>query len=89
MKNFLCDDLPGKEGYGYDSGCQYCGSSGTGHRSCDHIYSLLGGITTSGLTQSQKETYTGWEDIVGNIYTGGFFGYVIYIQYEFIIILVS
>ena len=74
MNNPPRSNLEGKEGYGYGGGCQYCGSSGTGHRSCAPRSSLLGGMSTVGLPQSHKETYTGWDDIVGKISTSGFFG---------------
>ena len=65
--------MAGKEGYGYGGGCQYCGSSGTGHHSCSLYSSILGGMPTTVLPQSRKESYTGWDNIVGNIYTSGFF----------------
>ena len=76
VKNSPHDDLTGKEGYSYGGGFQYCGSSGTGHCYCSPRYSLLGGIPTVGLPQSRKDTYTGWDDIVGKISTSRFFLYV-------------
>ena len=66
------NNLTGKEGYGYSGGCQYHGYSGTVHRSCAPIYSILGGMPTEELPQSRKENYTGWDNIVGNISAGGF-----------------
>ena len=72
MNNFPRDDLTGKEGYGYGGGHQYCGSSVTGH----YLYAprsyLLGGMPIVVLPQSRKETYTGWDDIFGKIFTSGF-----------------
>ena len=80
MKNLPRDDLTGKEGYGYSGGRRYHGSSGTGHRSCATHYSLLGGMSTVVLPQYHKETYTRWDNIVGKIYTSGFFlRYVLYV----------
>ena len=79
VKNLPRDDLTGKEGYGYGGGRQYCGSSGTGHSYCDTGSSILGGITTAGLTQSHRETYNGWDYIVGKISTSGFFSMFFYV----------
>ena len=75
VNNFPCDDLTGKEGYGYGGGCQYRGSSGTSHHSCDPSSYLFVGMPNVGLSQSCKETYTGWYNIVGNISTSGVFGF--------------
>ena len=74
MKNSPRGDMTVKEGYGYGSSRQYHGSSGTGHRSCASCSSLLGGMPAAGLLQSRKETYNGWDDVVGKIYTSVFFG---------------
>ena len=74
IKNSTRDNLTGKGGYGYGNGRQYCGSFGTVHCSCAPCYSLLGGIPTKILPQSCKGNYTGWYNIVGNIYTSGFSG---------------
>ena len=69
-------NLTGKEGYGYGVGPQYHSYSGTSNRSCAPHFSILGGMPTARLPQSRKETYTGWDDIVGNISTRGLFWYV-------------
>ena len=74
MKNPPHINMTGKEGYGYGGGHKYCGSSGTGHCSCAPHSSLFCGIQTAGLPQSRKETYTKYDDIVGNISASGFFG---------------
>ena len=74
MKNTPHADLMGKDGYVYSGVHQYHGSSGNGHFSCDPCSYLLGGMPTAGLTQSCKDTYTGWDDIVGKIFTSVFFG---------------
>ena len=72
VKNLPHGDLTDKERYGYGDGFKYCSSSGTGHRFCATRSSLSGGMLTAGLTQSCKETYTGWDDIVGKILLAGF-----------------
>ena len=73
VNNLPCDDLTGNEGCGYGGSCQYRGSSGTGHSSCDPSSSLLVGMPNVGLSQSCKETYTGWDNMIGKISTSRFF----------------
>ena len=79
VNNFPRDNLTDKEGYRYGGGPQYCSSSGACHRPCAPNSSLLGGMPTEGLPQSPKDVYTGWDDIVGKISTGGFFLHVFYV----------
>ena len=38
----------------------------------------MGRIPTAGLIHPRKEICIGWDNIVGKIYTSGFFGYVFY-----------
>ena len=76
VNNFPRDDMTGKEGHGYGGGRQYRGPYGTGHSSCAPNYYLLGGIPTAELPHYCKETFTAWGDIVGKIFTSGFFRYV-------------
>ena len=55
MKNFVRDNMTGKEGYGYGGGRQYHGFSGTNNHSFAPCSYLLGGMKTVVLTKSRKD----------------------------------
>ena len=54
MKNFVHDNMTGKEGYVYGGSRQYHGFSGIGNCSFDSCSYLLGGMKTVVLTKSRK-----------------------------------
>ena len=43
-----------------------------------YFYCFLGVMSTVGLTQSRRDTYTGWYNIVGKISTTGFFWFFLH-----------